>query len=86
MGWAAESFRIVLIDSPPVLNLADFELIATQAESVMLVVRSRKTARESLTKVLAQMDPRKLAGVVFNAAEELSKKDYYSYGAKGAGK
>jgi capsular exopolysaccharide synthesis family protein len=86
MGWAAESFRIVLIDSPPVLNLADFELIAAQAESVMLVVRSRKTARESLTKVLAQMDPRKLAGVVFNAAEELSKKDYYYYGAKAAGK
>jgi capsular exopolysaccharide synthesis family protein len=86
MGWAAESFRIVLIDSPPVLNLADFELIATQAESVMLVVRSRKTARESLTKVLAQMDPRKLAGVVFNAAEELSKSDYYSYRAKGASK
>lgn len=85
LGWAAESFRIVLIDSPPVLNLADFELIAAPAESVMLVVRSRKTAREALTKVLAQMDPRKLAGVVFNAAEELSKNDYYQYTAK-AGK
>jgi protein-tyrosine kinase len=85
LGWAAESFRLVLIDCPPVLNLADFELIAAPAESVMLVVRSRKTARESLTKVLAQMDPRKLVGVVFNAAEELSKKGYYGYQAKAAG-
>ncbi|HMC30426.1 MAG TPA: CpsD/CapB family tyrosine-protein kinase [Candidatus Angelobacter sp.] len=81
MGWAAESFRLVLIDCPPVLNLADFELIAAPAESVILVVRSRKTARESLTRVLAQMDPRKLAGVVFNAADELAKKDYYQYKA-----
>lgn len=81
MGWAAESFRLVLIDCPPVLNLADFELIAAQAESVMLVVRSRKTARESITKVLAQIDPRKLAGVVFNAAEEISTKTYYTHRA-----
>jgi capsular exopolysaccharide synthesis family protein len=86
MGWAAESFRLVLIDCPPALNLADFELIAAPAESVMLVVRSRKTAREPLTRVLAQMDPRKLAGVVFNAAEESVKKDYYQYQAKAAGK
>lgn len=81
MGWAAESFRLVLIDSPPVLNLADFELIAAQAESVMIVVRARKTVRESLTKVLSQIDPRKLAGVVFNAAEELSSREYYRYKA-----
>ncbi|HKV91084.1 MAG TPA: CpsD/CapB family tyrosine-protein kinase [Candidatus Angelobacter sp.] len=81
MGWAAESFRLVLIDSPPVLNLADFELIAAQAESVMIVVRARKTVHESLTKVLSQVDPRKLAGVVFNAAEELSSREYYRYKA-----
>jgi len=84
LGWAAESFRLVLIDCPPVLNLADFELIAAPAESVMLVVRSRKTAREALSKALAQVDPRKLAGVVFNAAEELSNKNYYGYAAKAA--
>lgn len=81
MGWAAESFRLVLVDSPPVLNLADFELIAAQAESVMIVVRARRTVRETLTKVLAQIDPRKLAGVVFNAAEELSSREYYRYKA-----
>src|SRR5262249_28646500 len=79
MGCATESFLLVLIDSPPVLNLADFELIAAAAENVMVVIRARKTARESLNKVLAQIDPRKLAGVVFNAAEELSNRDHYRY-------
>jgi len=85
LGWACESFRLVLIDCPPVLNLADFELIAAPAESVMLVARSRKTAREALSKALAQIDPRKVAGVVFNAAEELPKKNYYGYSAKASG-
>jgi capsular exopolysaccharide synthesis family protein len=81
MGWAAESFRLVLVDSPPALNLADFELIAASCESVMVVARARKTARESLTKVLAQIDPRKMTGVVFNAAEEKPENGYYLYTA-----
>jgi capsular exopolysaccharide synthesis family protein len=81
IGWAAESFRLVLVDSPPALNLADFELIAAPCESVMVVARARKTARESLTKVLAQVDPRKIAGVVFNAAEEKPESGYYRYTA-----
>jgi capsular exopolysaccharide synthesis family protein len=81
MGWAAESFRLVLVDSPPALNLADFELIAARCESVMVVARARKTARESLAKVLSQVDPRKMAGVVFNAAEEPPDNGYYRYAA-----
>jgi len=82
MGWAAESFRLVLVDSPPALNLADFELIAASCESVMVVARARKKARESLTKVLAQVDPRKMTGVVFNASEETPENGYYRYTAK----
>ena len=82
MGWAAESFRLVLVDSPPALNLADFELIAASCESVMVVSRARKTPRESLAKVLAQVDPRKITGVVFNASEETPENGYYRYTAK----
>ncbi|HEV7551287.1 MAG TPA: CpsD/CapB family tyrosine-protein kinase [Candidatus Angelobacter sp.] len=83
MGWAAESFRLVLVDSPPALNLADFELIAASCESVMVVARARKTARESLTKVLAQVDPRKMTGVVFNASEETPENGYYRHATVG---
>jgi protein-tyrosine kinase len=82
MGWAAESFRLVLVDSPPALNLADFELIAASCETVMVVARARKSHRESLAKVLAQVDPRKITGVVFNAAEEKPENGYYRYAAK----
>jgi hypothetical protein len=34
--------------------------------------------------VLAQVDPRKLAGVVFNAAEELKSTEYQYKGQKAA--
>jgi protein-tyrosine kinase len=82
MGWASESFRLVLVDSPPALNLADFELISASCENVMVVSRARETPRESLAKVLAQVDPRKITGVVFNAAEETPENGYYRYTAK----
>jgi capsular exopolysaccharide synthesis family protein len=79
IGWCSESFRMVIIDSPPMLNLADFELIAGSCESVMLVVRSGATPRESMKKVLAQIEAGKLAGVVLNSTHE-PQKSYYQYG------
>jgi protein-tyrosine kinase len=85
VGWASETFRLVIVDSPPALNLSDFELILAPCESAILVVRARTTVRASFTKLLAQIDPAKLAGVVFNAAEEIRNRSYdyrYSGGAK----
>lgn len=70
IGWAAETFRLIIVDCPPVLNVADFELVMAPCDSALLVVRSRNTAASSLSKVLAQIDSAKLAGVVFNATEE----------------
>lgn len=85
MGWASETFRLVIVDSPPALTVSDFELIMVHCESAMIIVRARKTARESLLQVLAQIEPRKLAGVVFNAADELSNSRYhYLYPRQGS--
>jgi capsular exopolysaccharide synthesis family protein len=65
IGWSATQFKLVLIDSPPVLRFADFDLIASACENVLLVARERKTNRELLASACAHLDPRKLAGVVY---------------------
>jgi capsular exopolysaccharide synthesis family protein len=83
IGWAGETFRLVIVDSPPALSLADWELILAACESAILIVRNRKTSREGLVNVLAQIDPKKIAGVVFNATEAGSSKYYSYYGRKG---
>lgn len=80
MGWASETFRLLLVDSPPALAVSDFELIMAHCESAMIIARARRTLRESLTQVLAQVDPRKLAGVVFNAADEVNSSGYGYHG------
>lgn len=80
IGWCAEPFRLVIIDAPPMLGLADFELISAPCESVMLVVRARTSEREALTKMRQQLDPKKLVGVVLNYATDPHNKKYYRYG------
>ena len=78
IGWATETFRLVIVDCPPVLDVADFELVMAPCDSALLVVRSRKTDSASLSKVLSQIDSKRLAGVVFNAAEDPSNGYYYT--------
>ena len=77
IGWCSESFRLVIIDSPPILDLADFELILAACESTLMVVRARTTGRESLVRAAASIDTTKLVGVVLNSADESRKTNYY---------
>ena len=77
IGWSAECFKLVLVDSPPILELADFELIAGACEGVLLVARSGKTSRESLARICLQVDPKKLLGIVLNGSAEKGEKGYY---------
>jgi capsular exopolysaccharide synthesis family protein len=77
----------VVIDSPPILSVTDAVLISVLADSVLLVIRSRKTAKGALCRsldVLHQANVR-VMGVVLNAfnvnGEEYAYyRYYYGYG------
>lgn len=81
--WCNEAFQLVIIDSTPVLNLADVELISAACDGVLMVVRALHTKRELLQKSAAQLDPKKLIGVVYNAVTD-NTFHRYPYGAYGA--
>lgn len=81
MGWCGESFTLVLIDAPPILPLADFELISAECDAVLMVVLARKTNRARLQKASAQVDSKKLIGMVFNAIDH-SRQDKNYYGQR----
>lgn len=69
MSKASEAFKIILVDAPSVLPLADFDLIASACDGVLIVVRAQQTKRESLRQISAQLDANKLLGVVYNGTE-----------------
>jgi protein-tyrosine kinase len=79
MAWSTENFKLVLLDAPPVLNLADVEIITAACDGVLVVVRAQKTRRDVLQKSASQLDPKKLLGVVYNAAEGRHHRYTYPY-------
>jgi capsular exopolysaccharide synthesis family protein len=79
ISWCNESFKLIVVDSPPVVNLSDVELITAACDGVLTVVRARHTGREVLKKCVSRLDAKKLLGVVYNAAEGSSNRYNYAY-------
>jgi capsular exopolysaccharide synthesis family protein len=81
VGWCSETFKLVIFDSPPILNLTDAELITAACDGALMVVRAQQTRRDVLQKSANQLDPKKLLGIVYNAAE--GAHDRYKYAHHG---
>jgi capsular exopolysaccharide synthesis family protein len=79
VAWASEAFKVILVDAPSVLPLADFDLIAGACDGVLMVVRAQHTRRESLRKVASQLDANKLLGVIYNGAEGMNHRGHERY-------
>lgn len=78
LGWAGECFNVILIDAPPIFPLSDFDLMAAAADGIVFIVRSHRTHRELLQKAAAQVDSKKLLGIVYNATQNEVKKSKYN--------
>jgi len=78
LGWCSETFKVVLVDTPPILPLTDFDLINAACDGVVMVVRAHHARRETLQKTAGALDPKKFLGIVFNGAHG-GVKDYYGY-------
>ena len=85
---AKKQFDLMIIDSPPVLMVTDPVILSTKADGTIVVVRSQKTTRPVLKRVvevLSHSHGRKL-GFVVNGMDTKSVEYYYSYGYYGDNK
>ncbi len=73
---------LVVIDSPPVLAIADPLVIAKRADAVLLVAKAGKTRRDDLRKAFEAFASNQIhvLGVVLNQQPQRSINYYYSYG------
>jgi len=79
-------FDWVVIDSPPVLPLADTSIWMRLADAVLLVTRPGVTAQNHLQRTLEAIERQKLLGAVVNASTEATSNDYYyHYAARPGG-
>ncbi|SMQ85081.1 capsular exopolysaccharide family [Bacillus sp. OV166] len=81
---AKAEFEYIIFDTPPLLAVADPQILANQCDGSILVVYSEKTEIEPAKKAkeLLANAKSKLLGVVLNHKEAKSGDYYYYYGAK----
>jgi capsular exopolysaccharide synthesis family protein len=75
-------FDRVVIDTPPVIPLADVGVLAPQCDGVILVVRAGITPKPLIERALGTFDAERLLGLVLNESGRGDPDEYgYSYQA-----
>jgi Mrp family chromosome partitioning ATPase len=72
-------FDWVIIDSSPVLALADANLLAPICDATLFVVRSRKTNAALVKEAIQRIGPERICGLLVNRVGGTSSNAYYSY-------
>lgn len=75
----AEWFDWIIIDSPPVLPLADTTAWARLVDGILLVARREVTGKRKLKKGIEAFESSKLIGAILNCSSSASDKEYYYY-------
>jgi protein-tyrosine kinase len=70
-------FDWVVIDSPPILPLADTTVWTRVADGVLLIVREGKTEKDALKRGLEALGRANIVGVVLNSCSNVDHSNYY---------
>ncbi|MGZ0130767.1 CpsD/CapB family tyrosine-protein kinase [Priestia megaterium] len=78
-----ERFDMVIFDTPPILAVADAQILANQVDASLLVVSSSKTEKDAALKAkeLLTQAKSKLLGAVLNNRKMEEGNYYYYYGS-----
>ena len=78
----SNEYDYVLMDTPPLNAVTDAQVLSTEADGTLIVIRSEKTKKESIltAKNLLQKVNANILGIVFNDVANSINKYYYYYG------
>jgi capsular exopolysaccharide synthesis family protein len=77
MERLATWFDWIVIDSPPILPLADTSVWSRLADGILLVTRQGKTDKRQLKRGLEAIERSKLLGALVNSSNSAAHNDYY---------
>lgn len=77
-----DSFDYVIVDTPPVLPVADTTVLAPQVDGVLFVARRRLVRSSQVTRAIASLAgvDATMLGVIVNGVPRSDTYGYYSYG------
>ena len=77
-------FDWIVVDSPPILPLADTSIWMRLTDAILLVTRPGTTAKRQLQRSLEAIEQSKLLGAVLNGSKEAVANNYYYYSSRSA--
>jgi receptor protein-tyrosine kinase len=77
-----KTFDLVVIDSPPLLPIADSRVLVDLVDGVLMVVESEQTSRDAVTAAIRETPAieGKIIGTVLNRTIEDLDRNYYGAG------
>jgi succinoglycan biosynthesis transport protein ExoP len=78
LGAVRQSYDWVLVDTPPILGMADTPVVARVVDGILLVISSESTTRQSLKRAVDQLTGvgAKVLGVILNRVD-MDRHSYY---------
>ncbi|MBD0407259.1 CpsD/CapB family tyrosine-protein kinase [Bacillus sp. 1021] len=82
LSEASAVYDKVILDTPPVLAVADTKILGSYTDGAIMVISSGKTDKEKAAKAKEALDyyPCKLLGAVMNGKKQTKHSDYAYYG------
>jgi capsular exopolysaccharide synthesis family protein len=77
MNQLTALFHWVIVDSPPILPLADTSIWTRMVDGILLVTRRGITEKKQLERGLRALDPAKVIGALMNCSQVSSYSSYY---------
>ena len=77
MNQLSELFDWIIVDSPPILPLADTSIWSQLVDGILLVTRQGVTEKKQLKRGLKVLDPSKVIGALLNSSRASSYSSYY---------
>lgn len=85
MDQLSELFDWVVVDSPPVLPLADTSVWSRLCDGILLVTRQGVSEKRQLQRGVEAIEPQKLIGAILNSSNSAPHSDYYYSSRSGSG-
>src|SRR3989304_3402836 len=77
---AREHYKYIIIDTPPIMPMADINIYSTLIDGILLVILAGKTPRSLVKRAISSLAADKLVGHVLNGVEPVHSKYYYGSG------
>lgn len=69
--------RIIIFDSPPLLQTSEARVLANQMGQIVLVVEAEKTTQQTVREALRQIETCEIVTLIYNKARSFADKDLY---------